>query len=77
MNLLSLMITVEKSEASGAASVVYDAPPARAPLGGLPVPSSLRDACGIARQMPAVLSAFSHPSFANCVNCSSTARPPS
>ena len=72
-----MTITVENSDASGAASVVYEDPPDEAPLGGLPPPRSLPEACGIPRQMPAVLSSFSQPSSANCVYCSTAARPPS
>ena len=74
------MMTVEKSDASGAASVVYESPPSRAPLGGLPWPSSLSEACGIARQMPFASASpvsFSHPSCANCVKCCRTASPAS
>jgi hypothetical protein len=72
-----LTITVEKSDPSGAASVVYDTAPVCAPLGGLPPPSALPEACGMPRQTPAVLSSFSQPSCANCVYCSTAARPPS
>ncbi|WKK72345.1 hypothetical protein Q0F99_05010 [Rathayibacter oskolensis] len=74
---LSFTITVEKSEASGAARVVYDTAPVDAPLGGLPPPRALPDACGMPRQTPAVLSSFSQPSWANCVYCSTAASPPS